>query len=137
MAGPSEINKPYAEASHTGDGVPNKATAVNQPAHIAAKKESLQQLHRDPNHSPDAIANRATGGKKGGSGTAGNWGNTISSTVASHGSGGQGKHSHSVGGDNEAVSKGTKYPDGSTSLASHPDVPLSPSLVSIDSQRLV
>ncbi|PWN30182.1 hypothetical protein BDZ90DRAFT_257275 [Jaminaea rosea] len=118
MAGPSNINKPYAEASHEGDGVPAKAKTVNQPSHIEEKKESLRSLHRDPSHSPEAISNRATSGKSGGSGTSNNYGKSHSSIAASHGAGGQGNNSSSFAGD-----------------AEQPEPPLSPSLVS--SKRLV
>lgn len=122
---PSNINKPYCEATHETDGVPAKATATKQPDHIAEKKANLQSLHRDPNHSPDAIANRASSGSRKGSGgrSGDTYGQTISSATASHGVGGQGKHTHSMGGaKDEAVSSGTKYPDGSTTLSSHVSV---------------
>lgn len=94
MAGPTNasVNKPYAEASHSGDGVPAKATNTNQPSHIEEKKESLRALHRDDSHSPEAMTNRATSGKSGGSGTSINFGNSNTSISASHGAGGKGNH---------------------------------------------
>ncbi|CAO1620657.1 unnamed protein product [Jaminaea pallidilutea] len=118
MAGPSSINKSYADASHSGDGVPAKATKVNQSSDIEAKKESLRSLHRDENHSEEAIKNRATSGKTGGSGTSGGFGQTNSSLSATHGNGGKGNNSSTL-----------------SEPADQPEPPLSPSLVS--AQRLV
>lgn len=109
MAGPSSINKSYADASHPpgSDGVPNKA--VSKPS--TDKHEQLRDLHRDKDHSEQAIANRSSSGI-GGHGSAQNYGQTNSSIEASHGSGGKGSHPEKA-----AAPAGAKYTDGSTSMA--------------------
>ncbi|PWN23198.1 hypothetical protein BCV69DRAFT_280809 [Microstroma glucosiphilum] len=129
MTGPSSINKSYADASHPpgSDGVPNKA--VSKPS--TDKHEELRELHRDKNHSEQAIANRSSSGI-GGRGSAQNYGQTNSSIEASHGCGGKGSHPEKA-----AAPAGAKYTDGSTSMADQPEPPASPGLASIDSQRMV
>lgn len=113
----SNVNKPYAAAGHTAESLPAKASNHREKPEIEEKKESLRALHRNENHSDLAIKNRATGGRKGGSGSSANYGSTHSSLQASHGAGGPGIHPHDTDKPDDLVGKKPSEPRAGPTLA--------------------